>query len=82
MQKLVEAMIFEMTVAGDREQEIKQAAHDKYPHETWIFIDGAQWADSHPSEATIRRIIELYKRWYSQQLDGSATDYVLQNMEQ
>lgn len=45
----------------DRNTDIAQAAHDAYPHETWIFIDGAHWADQHPSTETINRIIELIK---------------------
>ena len=65
----------------DRNTDITQAAHDAYPHETWIFIDGAMWADSHPSTETINRIIELYKNWYSQQCDIAVTDYVKQNFK-
>lgn len=45
----------------DRNTDIAQAAHDAYPHETWIFIDGAHWADQNPSTETINRIIELIK---------------------
>lgn len=63
----------------DRNTDIAQAAHDAYPHETWIFIDGAHWADQHPSTETINRIIELYKRWYSQQCDVALADYIKQN---
>ena len=63
----------------EREKAIAQAAHDLYPHETWIFIDGAQWADSNPSVETIKKIITIYKRWYSEQLDCSAEEFICDN---
>ena len=64
---------------SERNKEIAQAAHDTYPHETWIFIDGANWADYNPGEETIKRIITIYKRWYSEQSDTSMIDYIKSN---
>ena len=63
----------------ERNKDIEQAAHDRYPHETWIFIDGAKWADSNPGEETIKRIITIYKRWYSEQSDTSMVEYIKRN---
>lgn len=59
-----------------RQEDISQAAHDNYPHETWIFIDGAMWADQNPSAETINKIISIYKKWYSEQSDSSMIDYI------
>ncbi len=65
----------------ERNKDIAQAAHDAYPHETWIFIDGAHWADQNPSTETINRIIMIYKRWYSEQSDTSMVDYIKRNWD-
>ena len=63
----------------ERNKDIAQAAHDAYPHETWIFIDGAHWADSNTSVETIKKIITNYKRWYSEQSDVSMVEYIKSN---
>ena len=34
-----------------------------------------------PSTETIKKVISLYKQWYSQQLDGSVESYVKNNWE-
>ena len=59
-----------------RQKDIAQAARDAYPHETWIFIDGAMWSDQNPSVDTINKIISIYKKWYSEQSDLSIIDYI------
>ena len=63
-----------------REEEIRaSAAKLEYPFPfDDFFLEGAQWSDNNPSEETIGRIVALYKKWYSEQLDISLTDYIRQ----
>ena len=63
----------------EREEQIIEASQLYAKPFQKPFLDGAIWADKHPSEATIRKVIDLYKQWYSQQLDGSVTEYVRQH---
>ncbi len=66
-----------------REREIRQAAVE---HE-WaivfddVFAEGAEWADNNPAESTIKRVIELYKMWYSEQLDVNYVEYIKENWQ-
>lgn len=68
-----------------REDEIMQAAEKElkdcpYINTTLIGVDlylkGAQWADAHPAEETIHRIVRLYKRWYTTESQTSIIDFV------
>ena len=44
-----------------RENEIIQAAKHRYPFETWIFIDGAKWADAHPALSVVANVMNLLR---------------------
>lgn len=45
------------------------------------FIDGAVWADEHPADKTIKRIVALYKEWYTTESNMGIVEYVKQHWE-
>ena len=45
------------------------------------FKEGAEWADAHPADETIHRIVRLYKRWYTTESQTSIVDYVKKHWE-
>ena len=42
---------------------------------------GVEWADNNPSPETIRRVVALYKQWYTTESSGSIEEYVKQHWE-
>lgn len=43
-----------------------------------IYTFGVQYGEKHPSEETIRKVIDIYKQWYSEQCDQPLYDYVIE----
>lgn len=66
-----------------REDQIIEAAkpYADEPLRYLGFMDGATWADRHPADETILRIVALYKQWYTTESSGSIEEYVKQHWE-
>lgn len=45
------------------------------------FINGAMWADAHPADETIQRIVTLYKEWYTTESSTGMVDYIKQHLK-
>lgn len=67
----------------DRAEQIKQQAkllcNTVSPEE--YFIKGAQWADNNPADETIKRIVTLYKLWYTTESTMSMVDYIKNHLK-
>lgn len=70
-----------------RADEIKQAAeslaemknsYDAQQQCLYDFEFAAAWADEHPSENTIRRIVSLYNEWFDSDSQEWYVDYIKQ----
>lgn len=73
-----------------RADEIKQAAeslaemknsYDAQQQCLYDFEFAAAWADEHPSENTIRRIVSLYNEWFDSDSQEWYIDYIKQRFE-
>lgn len=67
-----------------RKEEIEKAALEaKSKHigygdtVAYAFIDGANWADKHPSDEVLCRFIQLYKEWFTNQnIEYTPLEYI------
>lgn len=62
-----------------RQEQIKQAVIERYGCECRAsdhFTEGAAWADNNPSEATVLRIVRLYKLWYTTESGMGIVDFI------
>jgi hypothetical protein len=68
-----------------REDEIKRAKESVYGDGTCRaahhFETGVRWADAHPADETIQRIVMLYKQWYTTESTMSMVDYIKQHLK-
>lgn len=69
----------------NRIDEIKHAANrlaatknneTAYNQCLYDFELAVEWADENPSEATVLRIVRLYKQWYTTESGMSIVDYI------
>lgn len=66
----------------DREEQIKSVACKQHSVSQEVaFTRGTEWSDRNPSNATILRIVALYKQWYTTESSGSIEEYVKQHWE-
>lgn len=69
----------------DRAEQIKQAQESAYGNDACRaaghFKAGAQWADNNPADETIKRIVTLYKLWYTTESTMSMVDYIKQHLK-
>lgn len=67
-----------------RGKQIFEAASNRYDGllaDIDSFSAGAEWADNNPSDETIKRIVKLYKEWYTTESSMSIVEYVKQHWE-
>ena len=65
-----------------REEEIIEASQLYAKAFQKPFLDGALWADKNTSEEIIKKIVGLYKQWYSEQLDISVEKYIKSHLKE
>lgn len=69
----------------DRAEQIKQAQESAYGNDACRaaehFKAGAQWADNNPADETIKRIVTLYKEWYTTESSTGMVDYIKQHLK-
>lgn len=69
----------------DRAEQIKQAQESAYGNDVCRaaehFKAGAQWADNNPADETIKRIVTLYKLWYTTESTMGMVDYIKQHLK-
>lgn len=69
----------------DRAEQIKQAQESAYGNDICRAADhfkaGAQWADNNPADETIKRIVTLYKLWYTTESTMGMVDYIKQHLK-
>lgn len=66
-----------------REDQIIEAAKP-YADEPLRYLgimEGATWADAHPADETIQRIVMLYKEWYTTESTTSMVDYIKNHLK-
>lgn len=66
-----------------REDQIIEAAkpYADDPTRYLGFMDGATWADAHPADETIQRIVMLYKEWYTTESTTGMVDYIKNHLK-
>ena len=72
---------FDLTMT--REDQIIEAAKP-YADEPLRYLgimEGATWADAHPADETIQRIVMLYKEWYTTESTMSMVDYIKNHLK-
>ena len=67
-----------------RQQHIEAGALAEYGSECramYHFTKGAEWADAHPADETIKRIVTLYKEWYTTESMTSMVEYIKNHLK-